>query len=195
MVTMMKKHIDNEEASAGGIFALVSIFLLAGFIFVVNGFVLDQLTGIANSGIFAGVAASQLRYDVFNLMVMVFRFQPILVLLALGLNQLMSSNMQFSEMTPLSKLAFGVIELEFITVIIMAVAMYAGYGLDTVVSTVSNMGLGTTGTVGTTGYTLIQYIPNVFYGVMILIVIGATIQFMLECVQVSDHTNSFTQSN
>jgi len=192
---MMKKHIDNEEASAGGIFALVSIFLLAGFIFVVNGFVLDQLTGIANSGIFAGVAASQLRYDVFNLMVMVFRFQPILVLLALGLNQLMSSNMQFSEMTPLSKLAFGVIELEFITVIIMAVAMYAGYGLDTVVSTVSNMGLGTTGTVGTTGYTLIQYIPNVFYGVMILIVIGATIQFMLECVQVSDHTNSFTQSN
>lgn len=192
---MSKKYMDNEEASAGGIFALVSIFLLAGFIFVVNGFVLDQLTGVANSGMFENVAASQLRYDVFNLMVMVFRFQPIMVLLALGLNQLMSSNMQFSEMTPLSKLAFGVIELEFITVIMMAVAMYGGYGLDAIVSTVSLMGLGTTGTVGTTGYTLIQYIPNVFYGVMILIIIGATIQFVLECVQVSDHTNSFTQSN
>lgn len=192
---MSKKYMDNEEASAGGIFALVSIFLLAGFIFVVNGFVLDQLTGVANSGMFENVAASQLRYDVFNLMVMVFRFQPIMVLLALGLNQLMSSNMQFSEMTPLSKLAFGVIELEFITVIMMAVAMYGGYGLDTIVSSVSALGLGATGTMGTTGYTLIQYIPNVFYGVMILIIIGATIQFVLECVQVSDHTNSFTQSN
>jgi len=192
---MKNKYMDNEDGSAGGIFTLVSIFLLAGFLFVVNGFVLDQLTLMANSGMFATTAASQLRYDVFNLIIMVFRFQPIIVLIALGINQLMSSNMQFSETTPLSSLAFGVIELEFITTIIMAVAMFAGYGLDTVVSTVSTTGIGASATMGTSGFTLIQLIPNVFYGTMLIIIIGATIQFVLECVQVSDHSNSFTQSN
>jgi len=188
MVTMIH---NNENASAGGIVTLVAIFLLAGALFIANGYAIDRFTQIANIASFAGGAASQLRYDVINLMVMVFRFEPILVLLSLGINRLMSANMQFSEVTPLSTLAFGAAEMILLTVVLVAVTMFGGYGLDTVVGVVTGMNLGD----GNAIYDLIQYIPNIFYGCMFLALIGVCIQFVLECVQVADHSNSFTQSN
>jgi len=185
------KH-NNDDGSAGGITTIVFIFLLAGVLFITNGYAIDKFTQIANTGMFATLAASQLRYDVFNLMVMVFRFQPFLILISLGINRLMSANMQFSEQTPLSSLTFGIVELEFATVFIMAITMYGGYALDGVISTITALKLGG---IDTSGYEIIQYIPNVFYGLLFLILIGMCVQFVLECVQVSDHTVSFTQSN
>lgn len=182
---------SNDNGSAGGIFTLVAIFLLAGMVFVINGYALDKLTAVANGGMFAAVSATQMRYDVFNLMVMVFRFQPILVLISLGLNRLLSANMQFSEQTPLSSLTYGVVEMIFLTIVIMAFTMFGGTAIDAVVSTVTSIGMGDP----SIGYELIQFIPSIFYGMMFLALVGICIQFVLECVQVADHSNSFTQSN
>lgn len=184
------KRFNNDEASAGGIVTLVAIFLLAGTVFVVNGFAIDQITMSINSGMFTATSATQMRYDVFNLMVMVFRFQPILILIALGINRLLSANMQFSEETPLSKLTIGVVEMMLLTVVIMAFTMFGGFALDSVVSIVTTLNFG-----NSTGFAIIQFIPNLFYGIMFLALIGICIQFVLECVQVSDHSNTFTQSN
>jgi Na+/H+ antiporter NhaC len=82
--------------------------------------------------------------------------------------------------------------MEFLTVVIMAITMFGGYAIDSVVSVMTATKLGGA---ASGGYELIQYIPNVFYGILFLILVGVCVQFILECVQVSDHTNSFTQSN
>lgn len=188
----MTLKFDNEDASAAGIIALVGVFLLGGILFIANGYAIDMLTKMINTGIFATTAASQMRYDVVNLEAMVFRAMPIVVMLGLGLNQLVNANREFSDTAPLSTLAMGVAELIFSMVFLIGATLFGGYALDKVVATMTalNFGASTTGL-----YDLVQFIPNIVYGCLFLACIGANILFILQCVGIVDYANSFTQSN
>lgn len=185
---MISKH-SNDNASASGIVTIVAVFLLAGILLIANGFAADKILDVANSNSLAGSSATQLRYDVINLMVAVFRFLPILILISLGINRMIAANREFSEVAPLSTLSIGVAEMIFLNIVILAMTIFGGFGIDTVVNVMTSTALGADSNL----YEIIQFAPNIFYGCMFLACIGVCIQFVLECVQVSDHSNSFTQ--
>lgn len=190
----MITNYPNDEASASGIITIVAIFLLAGFLLIANGYVVDVILEIANTASFATAPATQMRYDIVQLQVMLFRFLPILVLISLGINRLLAANREFSEVAPLSSLSFGVVEMVFLEIVALVVTVFGGHAIDTVVSTMTSFTMG-----GSEGLRLmsgvIQYTPNIFAGCMFLISCGIAIQFVLEAVQVADHSDSFTASN
>lgn len=188
---MMRKH-NNEDAVAAGIITIVFVFLLAGILFIANGYAIDMLTKIINTTVFSAAAASQARYDTVNMMAMVVRFEPIVVLLGLGLNHIVNSTREFSDTAPLSTLAMGAAELIFSSVFLIGVALFGGYGLDKVVSTMTTLNFGASG-MGL--YDIVQYLPGLVYGFLFLALVGANVLFILQCVGIVDYANGFTQSN
>lgn len=184
MVILKHNHYTNEDASVAGVFTLVSIFLLAGALFVLIGYGVDKVI-LANTSLFgAGVAFSQMRFDAVNLQVMVFRAEPVVLLLGLGINYWINALRQSSGVLSLGSLLVGAIEMIFETLIIIALTLYGGLGLDMVIQAVNTWKV----TGAAELYAAVQYTGAIFYGIMFLLLVAAVVLFFLQCIQTVDYT-------
>ncbi len=181
-------HIDNESG-AGGLMALVLGFLLAGFLLLVMGFGLDLITHLANQ-IFLSLVSTQMRYDVFALQVMVFRAEPLIFLLGLGINYWITEIRTGSGAVALGAIVLGICETVMITFVVMLLTLYGGYGIDYVCNFVSNWFMP-----GITNFWFYvpQYIPIIFYAFMFFVTVAVVAQFVILCFQTIEYANVYQQ--
>lgn len=188
---MSRPHrFDNEEASVGGIFTFIAVFLIAGFLFIANGYAVDQII-LTNINMFGtGTGFSQMRFDVVQLQILAFRAEPIILLLGLGINYWVNSLRRFSGDISLGVVMAGAIEMIFSTLIIMALTLFGGMGLDAVIGYVNTANFpGASGVLGM--FSAVQYVAPAFYGIMALLTVGTIILFFVLCVQTTDYTNQY----
>lgn len=179
------KNYDNEMAAAG-IFTFVLVFFLAAILFVLIGFGIDRVTLIA-ARMFDGTPASQLRFDVVNLQLLAFRIEPFLLLIGLGFNYWVGEMRQYSGMADVSTMIFASAEMITITFVVIVLTLFGGFGIDTVVNFVNHMIVINP---DLDLFLAVQYIAPVFYGIMLLVIVGVIAQFFMTCVQVVDYTQS-----
>ena len=185
MIMQNDKGMDNEQA-AGGLIALIFCFLLAGVLFVLIGFGIDRLTLLA-SRMFVGVASSQMRYDVFSLQLMVFRVEPFILLLGVGINYWINQTRVISGTVEIGTLLMGAGEMIVLTIVLMMFNLFGGFGLDFVIQFVNtwqfNVIEDTT--------LVIQYLGVAFYGFMFLLTVAVIVQFIVLCVQTVDYAGTY----
>lgn len=184
---MSGKYIANEDASVAGVFTLISVFLLAGILFVLIGYGVDKVI-FANTAMFgSGIAFSQMRFDTVNLQVMVFRAEPVILLIGLGINYWINALRQFTGAISLGVLLTGAIEMIFETLILIALTMYGGLGLDMVMQAINAWKVSGAAEL----YAAVQYTGPIFYGIMFLLSIAAVVMFFILCIQTVDYTNQY----
>lgn len=176
---------DNSEASAGGIVTFIAVILIGGMMFITNGFAIDRITAIM--GTLPHTVAAQFRFDIVNYQIMVFRVEPIILLLGAGLNYLVNNLREYSGTIALSTIVIGAVEMIFLTLAAIALTLFGGQGIDMVVDVVDSWAIG--GEVSDLFFAT-QFIGPVFYGLMLLVTIGLVIQFLILCVQTVDYSTS-----
>jgi len=176
---------DNEMA-AGGIITLIFCFLLAGVLFVLIGFGIDRLTLLA-SKMFVDVAASQMRFDVFAVQLMIFRVEPFILLFGIGINYWINQIRVVSGVVELGTLLMGAGEMIILTLVLMMFNLFGGFGLDFVIQFVNNWQF----VVLEDMTFVIQYLGVIFYGFMFLLTIAVVAQFIVLCVQTVDYTGTY----
>jgi len=179
------KH-DNEEGVAG-LFTLVLVFLLASLMFIIIGFGIDRFTLISQT-MFAGTAASQMRFDTINIMITAFRLEPFILLIAIGINYWIGEMRQYTGMADVGTMIIACVEMITMTLILIAFTLFGGFALDTVVGYVNKAQL--LGSPDLDLFIAVQYITPVFCGIMFLILVGIIIQFIMTCVKTSDYTQT-----
>lgn len=178
--------MDNEEASAGGLLTLVTVFLLAGILFLLIGFAVDKIIMVALR-LFSSTGSAQMRYDIVNLMVLVFRAEPFILLIGLGINHWVNALREYSGAVSLGALLGGAVEMIILTVVMITLTLFGGAGVDLIIRAADTLL-----TSGATPelYSAVQYAAPVFYGFMFLILLGIVIQFFVLCVQTVDYSIS-----
>jgi hypothetical protein len=176
---------SNDEAAAG-IFTLVVVFLLASLMFILIGFGIDRFTLMAER-MFTNAPASQMRFDVVNLMLLVFRLEPIILLICVGINYLVAEMRQNTGMADVSTMIIGAAEMIIMTLVLIAFALFGGSAVDSVVQFVNNF---TVVSPDLEQFGAVQYIAPVFYGVMFLALLGVMVQFVMLCVQTVDYSQT-----
>jgi hypothetical protein len=146
---------------------------------------------MANINLFgSGDSFSQMRFDVVQLQIMAFRSEPIILLIGLGVNYWVNSIRRFSGEVSLGVVMAGAIEMIFSTLIIMALTLFGGMGLDAVISYVNGASFpGAEGVIGM--FSAVQFVAPTFYGIMTLLTIGTIILFFVLCVQTTDYVNQY----
>lgn len=180
---------DNEEAAAG-LFTLILVFLLSSVMFVVIGFGIDRFT-LMSSTMFSGTAASQMRFDTVGLMITAFRLEPIILLVAIGINYWIAETRQYSGMADVSTMVIAAVEMISMTLVLIAFTLFGGFGLDVVIGYVNNATM--MGTPDLAMFAAVQYIAPAFYGIMFLVLVGVVIQFIMTCVQTVDYSQTMYQ--
>lgn len=177
---------DNENASAGGIITFVTVFLVAGTLFVCCGFAVDKITAIAQL-MYTASQTSQMRFDIVTWEVMVFRVEPIILLIGAGINYMVNSLREYTGSIALGTILVGAAEMITLTLVIIAVTIYGGAGMDSVINTVDGWQIG-----GNTAdlFFATTFIGPVVYGILLLITIGLVVQFLILCVQTVDYSTS-----
>lgn len=178
----MKPRYDNSDA-AGAVITLVSVFLLSAILFLIIGYGVDRVVWINNA--LQGMPSSQLRYDTLSVMLMTFRFEPMVVLVGAGLNTWIASVRTFSGEVDLSGMLQGVAEMIILTLAVIALTMFGGIGIEFVINMVNTSPVLSGGDLML--YQAVQYVAPTFYGICFIGLLGAVIQFILQCVQVIDY--------
>lgn len=173
----------NNDDAAAGVFTFVLIFFLAAILFIAVGFGIDRFTVVA-AKMFVGSAAAQMRFDVVNLQLLAFRIEPFILLLGLGINYWVSEMRQFSGMADVGTMIVAAVEMITMTLVLTAFTLFGGFGLDTLVNVVNNF---TIINPDLDMFAAVQYISPVFYGAMLIILIGVIVQFLMTCVQTVDY--------
>jgi len=181
----MIMQTDNESA-AGGIITLLFCFVLAGALFVLMGFGIDRLT-LLTSKMFVDVSAAQMRYDVFAIQLMIFRSEPFIMLLGIGINYWINQTRVVSGIVELGTLLMGAGEMIILTLVLMMFNLFGGFAIDTVVSLVNGWQF----VVIEDSMYVIQYLGVIFYGFMFLLTIAVVVQFIVLCVQTIDYTGTY----
>jgi hypothetical protein len=176
--------MKNDDA-AGGIITLVFCFLLAGVLFVIMGFGVDRFTLLANKA-FVGLAASQLRFDVFAIQLAIFRLEPFVLLIGIGINYWINQIRVISGNVELGTLLLGAAEMIVLTIVLMMFNLFGGQAIDVVVAFVNNWNFNVLEDM----FYVIQYLPNVFYAFMFLLTIAVVAQFIVLCVQTVDYAGT-----
>ena len=177
---------NDSESAAGGIITLLFCFILAGVLFVLMGFGIDRLTLLA-SKMFVNVAASQMRYDVFAIQLMIFRAEPFIMLLGIGINYWINQTRVVSGIVELGTLLMGAGEMIILTLVLMMFNLFGGYAIDFVVQFVNSWAF----VVQEDMMFVIQYLGVVFYGFMFLLTLAVVVQFIVLCVQTIDYTGTY----
>jgi hypothetical protein len=175
---------DNSEA-AGAVISLVAVFLLSSILFIIIGYGVDRV--IMTSIAMQSMPSSQMRYDVIRIMIMTFRFEPIVILVGSGLNAWVVSTRTLSGEIDLGGMLLGASEMILLTLVMIALTMFGGLGIEFVINMVTHSTILGTGELAL--FQAVQYIAPVFYGLCFLGLVGAVIQFILQCVQVVDYSN------
>lgn len=184
---MRDKKKWNEEASASGIMTLVFVFLLCGVLFVFMGYAIDRIVMTAINQ-FSTFPVSQMRIDTLKICIMIFRFEPFIIIFGLGINHLINANRSSSGFSDLSALTISAGEMIILTVVVLALMFYGGLGVEMVISTMN-------GTVipnpDTSLYSAVQYVLPVFYGLCVIGLMGSIIQFLVQCSAAVDYMQSY----
>lgn len=178
------KH-DNEEAAAG-LFTLVLVFLLSSILFVVIGFGIDKFTAMS-SVMFSGAAASQMRFETVKYMLTVFRIEPFILLLGIGINYWIVEMRQYTGMADVQTMVIAAVEMITMTLILIAFTLFGGSGIDMMTNWVNNFPVTNP---DLSLFMAVQYIAPLFYGIMFLVLIGVLVQFIMTCVQTVDYTQT-----
>lgn len=176
---------DNSEA-AGGIITLIFCFFLAGILFVLIGFGIDRLTLLA-SRMFVDVAASQMRFDVFALQLVLFRVEPFILLIGVGINYWINQIRIQSGVVELGTLLMGAGEMIILTLVLMMFNLFGGYAIDFVIQFVNGWQF----VVQEDMTFVIQYLGVIYYGFMMLLTIAVVAQFVVLCFQTVDYTGTY----
>lgn len=175
----------SNDAAAGGLITLIFTFFLAGILFVVIGFGIDRLTLLV-SKMFMDVAAAQMRFDVFGFQIMVFRLEPFILLLGVGINYWINQIRQASGSVMLGTLLMGAGEMIVLTIVLMMFNLFGGGAIDFVVQFVNNWQFQVIQDMNF----LIQYLGIVFYAFMFLLTIAVVAQFIVLCFQTIDYAGT-----
>ena len=179
---------SNDEA-AGAVLTLVSVFLLSGILFVLIGYGIDKVI-LTSFNLATTMPSSQVRYDVVQLMLKVFQFEPILILLGVAINAWVSSIRTQSGDVNLSAMMVGAAELIIITLVVIGLVMFGGMAIESVITAMNHFVIGGGG--GQPGlFSAVQYSGMIFYGVCFLGLVGACIQYLILCVQTVDVSSSY----
>lgn len=175
----------DSEAAAGGIITLIFCFLLAGVLFTLIGFGIDRMTLLATR-MFTGAAASQMRFDIFALQITIFRWEPLILLLGIGINYWVNQTRVISGAVELGTLLLGAAEMIVLTIVLMMFNLFGGSGIDFIVNFVNLWSFN----VIEDSFFLIQYLGVVFYAFMFLLQIAVVAQFVVLCVQTVDYAGT-----
>ena len=176
----------DDNASAGGIITLITVFHVSGILFVAIGFGIDRITLIINA-LYATTPASQVRFDTVEFMIATFRIEPIILLIGVGINYFVNSLREYSGAVSLGTILGGAAEMIVLSILLIAFTLFGGGAIDQVVYFVSNYQI--------TGdfldlFSAVQYTGIVFYGFMLLINCALIIQFLILCVQTVDYSTT-----
>lgn len=182
-------HYSNEEASAGGVITLIGVFLLCGILFVACGMAVDRITTADIKMFSTGAGYSYIRYEIVNLMILLFRAEPIVLLLGAGINYWTNSIRSFSGAISLGVVLQGGAEMIFSTLLLIVFTLFGGRGHDAVVRITESWSFSGG---ATEFFTAVQYVPITFYGLMLLIAFFTVVLFVILCVQTVDYANQYT---
>lgn len=87
---MKPKHFDNEEASAGGLAGLVTLFLMFGFFTFCLGFGVDVIVTTGNDLAGQGFL-NQDALNTIKILAIIFGDLPIIYLLMIGLDHIFTA--------------------------------------------------------------------------------------------------------
>lgn len=183
----MKFPPDNEVA-AGATITITAVFLLSCILFVLIGFGIDKVI-MANDGFQSIISSSQMRYDVIKIMLMTFEFEPFIILIGAGINVWVSSARTTSGESDLSGMVWAAAELLLLTLGMIALTTFGGLAIETVINVMNNIVLTATTQPGL--YNAVIYIAPVFYGLCVLGLFGAVIQYIMTCVQTVDYGTGY----
>ena len=176
----------NNEEAAGATFSLIAVFVLSGLLFVLIGFGIDKVIATQLS-MAANMPASQMRYDIAQVMIMALRVEPFIVLIGAGLASWIISLRSASGDVPLSELLLGASEMIILTFVMIALELFGGMGIEKVIAAVNSIQVPG---FNVALFSAIQYGAPIFYGVCFLGLCFAIVQFLLVCVQVVDYRQS-----
>ena len=179
---MISNRHRNEDAAAG-VFTYVLLVFLCGILFLVIGFGIDKVTALAST-MYTGVGESELRFSTVNWMLLVWRVEPLLVLILVGFNYWVSELRTNSNMADTGTMIIAAAEVVTMTFIIIMLTLFCGGALDTVVNFVNTFPISSP---DTSLYAAVQYISVTYYGVMFLVLLGVIVQFAMTCVQTVDY--------
>jgi hypothetical protein len=178
----------GNDVAAGATLTLVAVFLLSCVLFIFIGYGVDKIIAmsIAMQG---NLPATQMRYDTIKILVMTFRFEPALILIGCGINTWVASTRTESGEVDLAQMLTQSSEMLFLTLGVIALTMFGGAALESIIYTMNNIPI-----IGTTQnglYSAVIYIVPIFYGLCFLGLCGAIIQFVIQCVQTIDYSPSY----
>jgi len=182
----MKTRYDNEEA-AGATITLIAVFFLSCILFILIGYGIDKIVAvsIATATI---IPATQMRYDTIGVMLMIFRFEPFVILIGAGVNTWVVSTRSQSGEVDLGGMLGGAAEMILLTLGMIALTMFGGAAIEAVANTTNNIPAMIVPQLEL--YSAVIYIGPAFYGLCFLGLCGAVIQFVLLCVQTVDYSQS-----
>lgn len=175
----------NDDA-AGGIITLIFAFLLAGVLFVIISFSIDRFTLLANR-VFLGAAANQLRFDIFAIQLAIFRAEPFILLMGIGINYWVNQIRMVSGAVELGTILLGAGEMIVLTVVLMMFNLFGGSAIDFVQQFINGWNF----MVLEDMYFVIQYLGTVFYAFMFLLTVAVVAQFIVLCVQTVDYAGTY----
>lgn len=182
----MKRDFDNDQA-AGAVLSIVATFILSAILFIIIGYGVDRVIQLSIA--LQGLPSTQMRYDVVKIMLTTFRFEPIIVLVGVGINAWVASTRTLSGEVDLANMLLGASEMIVITLVCIALTMFGGLGLEYVINVVNTNLLLSSGDLLL--YQAVQYIAPTIYGLCFLALVGAIIQYILLCIQVVDYGTAY----
>jgi hypothetical protein len=183
--------IHKSEDAAASIFTFVLLFLLCAILFLMIGFGVDKITLIA-SNMFTGVGESQLRFETFNVMILVFRIEPIIMLMSIGLNYWVSTLRINSSMADTSTMIIAAAEMITMTFILIVFEIFGGSALDNLVNFINKFPIANP---DVSLFAAVQYIEVCYFGILFLILIGVIVQFVVTCIKTVDYSAYNTYYN
>jgi|WetSurMetagenome_2_1015567.scaffolds.fasta_scaffold01641_8 hypothetical protein len=177
----------DSEAAAGGLISLIFTFLLAGVLFVVMGFGVDRMTLLV-SKMYTDIAAAQMRFDVFSYQLMIFRLEPIILLLGVGINYWVNQIRNQSGSVMLGTLLMGAGEMIILTIVLMMFTLFGGGAMDFVVNFVNTWQFPVIQDMNF----VIQYLGVVYYAFMFLLTVAVVAQFIVLCFQTIDYAGTYS---
>jgi len=176
----------DSESAAGGLITLIFTFLLAGVLFIVIGFGIDRMT-LLTTKMYADVAAAQMRFDVFSFQIMIFRLEPIILLIGVGINYWINQIRQQSGSVMLGTLLMGAGEMIILTIVLMMFTLFGGGAIDFVVNFVNTWQFPVIQDMNF----VIQYLGVVYYAFMFMLTVAVVAQFIVLCFQTIDYAGTY----
>jgi hypothetical protein len=172
---------DSNEDAAGGIITLTFVFLLSAMLFIIMSYGVDKITLLAQTVMTTN--ASQMRYDSLNIQLILFRLEPMILLLGAGINYWITESRQMSGITDLGGMLMSAVEMILGTFVMMLLCFFGGGALDQVTGALEAWSFIPQADM----YTVTQFLVPVFYTFMTLIIVSIIALFLLKCVQIVDY--------